>query len=78
MSQLEVVLEQGWASTIDELEVGLTALAAPLRDGARRVVAAVSVSGPSYRLTPESFGRIAPALVEGADEISARLGYYPE
>ena len=42
-----------------------------------KVVGAVSISGPSYRLTPESFPTVAPQLLSGADEISTRLGYYP-
>ncbi len=75
--QLEVAIRVGWASTDQELEIGLTALAAPIQDGAGRVVAAISVSGPSYRLTPESFAEVAPALVQGAAEISGRLGYFP-
>jgi DNA-binding IclR family transcriptional regulator len=78
MAELDQVVARGWAATQDELEVGLTGLAAPISDSTRRVVAAVSVSGPSYRLAPDSFDRIAPQLVEGADEISARLGFYPE
>jgi DNA-binding IclR family transcriptional regulator len=75
--QLEDAVKTGWAATDEELEVGLTALAAPIRDGDGRVVAAISVSGPSYRLKPSSFGDVAPTLVQGADEISARLGFFP-
>jgi DNA-binding IclR family transcriptional regulator len=75
--QLDETVHLGWASTNEELEVGLTALAAPIRDGSGKVAAAVSISGPSYRLTPESFRDVAPRLLQGADEISSRLGYYP-
>jgi DNA-binding IclR family transcriptional regulator len=75
--QLDEAVSRGWAGTNEELEVGLTAVAAPIRDGAGRVVAAVSVSGPSYRLTAESFPDVAPRLIDGAEEISTRLGYYP-
>ena len=75
--QLDRTLERGWAATDEELEVGLTALAAPIRDGSGKVVAAVSISGPSYRLTVESFELVAVPLVEGAAEISTRLGHYP-
>ena len=75
--QLDETRERGWATTNEELEVGLTAIAAPIRDGSGKVVGAVSISGPSYRLTPESFPTVAPQLLSGADEISTRLGYYP-
>ncbi|HST85647.1 MAG TPA: IclR family transcriptional regulator [Kineosporiaceae bacterium] len=74
--QLDDAVRLGWAATNEELEVGLTAIAAPIRDGSGKVVAAVSVSGPSYRLTAESFIDVAPRLIAGAAEISTRLGHY--
>jgi DNA-binding IclR family transcriptional regulator len=40
------------------------------------VVAAVSASGPSYRLTPDRLAEVGAALVAGAREISQRIGYY--
>lgn len=76
LRELAEVATRGWASTDEELELGLTAVAAPIRDGGGRVVAAVSASGPSFRLTPDSFTDVAAKLVAGADEISSRLGYY--
>jgi DNA-binding IclR family transcriptional regulator len=75
--QLDEAVRRGWAGTNEELEVGLTAVAAPIRNGAGRVIAAVSVSGPSYRLQVESFPDVAARLIAGADEISTRLGHYP-
>lgn len=75
--QLDEAVQRGWAGTDEELEIGLTAIAAPIRDGSGKVVAAVSVSGPSYRLTPESFEQVAVRLIEGAAEISSRLGHFP-
>jgi DNA-binding IclR family transcriptional regulator len=75
-AELAKVRERDWASTNEELEIGLNAVAAPVRDGTGEVVAAVGVSGPSYRLTVESFPAVAARLVEGASEISARLGHF--
>jgi DNA-binding IclR family transcriptional regulator len=75
-AELDQALARGWAGTHDELEVGLTAMAAPIRNGAGRVIAAISVSGPSYRLTPESFEAVAVRLIAGAGEISTRLGFH--
>ena len=54
----------------------MNAVAAPVHDATGEVVAAVGVSGPSYRLTVESFPSVAEALVAGAKEIGARLGYF--
>jgi DNA-binding IclR family transcriptional regulator len=75
-AELAAVRERGWASTAEELEIGLNALAAPIHDGTGEVVAAVGVSGPSYRLTVESFPAAAAHLVAGATEISVRLGHF--
>lgn len=75
--QLDAATEQGWAGTDEELEEGLTAVAAPILDGAGRVIAAISVSGPSYRLRATSFPEVAGRLVAGAREISTRMGHHP-
>ena len=72
--QLDECLATGWASTIEELELGLNAVAAPIRQHDGTVVAAVSVSGPSYRLTPERIPVVARSTVAAADAISRRLG----
>jgi DNA-binding IclR family transcriptional regulator len=42
------------------------------------VVAAVSIAGPSYRLTVDSFNTIAGKLVPGAQQISSRIGHFPQ
>lgn len=76
-AQLEQVATQGWASTQEELEAGLNAVAAPVRDRDGTVIAAVSVSGPSYRLTPAQMRVATVAVVSAAAEISERLGYAP-
>ncbi|WP_203921078.1 IclR family transcriptional regulator [Rugosimonospora africana] len=73
--QLAAACERGYATTIEEYEQGLNAIAAPVRSHRGDVVAAVSVSGPAYRLTPASMEEFAPTLVDGAREISHRLGY---
>jgi DNA-binding IclR family transcriptional regulator len=67
--------ERGYAWTREELELGLHAMAAPIRDHTGTVVAAVSASGPSYRFTEERLHELAPVLLKGAAEISHRMGY---
>ncbi|MGH3437789.1 MAG: IclR family transcriptional regulator [Sciscionella sp.] len=71
------IRERGWACTTEEFEAGLNAVAAPIRDADGMVVAALSVSGPSYRMTAETFPETAKALRVGAEEISSQLGYFP-
>ena len=75
-AELKKVRHHGWASTVEELELGLNAIAAPVRNATGDVVAAVGVSGPSYRLTVDSFPEVSTRLLDGAHEISTRLGYF--
>ncbi|TPG31179.1 IclR family transcriptional regulator [Mycolicibacterium hodleri] len=74
-SELEVVRERGWACVREELEVGLNAVAAPVYDADGRVVAALSVSGPSYRLSVDEFDAVAKRTIAAAETISRRLGW---
>jgi DNA-binding IclR family transcriptional regulator len=60
---------------LEELEIGLHAMAAPIRDREGQVIASISASGPSYRFTEERMHELAPVLVKGAEEISIRMGY---
>lgn len=73
--ELDKVRAQGWAATEQEYEVGLNAVAAPVRDHEDAVVAAVSVSGPSYRLTSDALPAVAERVVAAARELSRRLGH---
>ena len=73
--ELTGVRQRGWASVSEELEVGLNAVAAPIRDANAEVVAALSVSGPSYRLSEEQFEEFAKVTIAAADVISRRLGW---
>ncbi|MET0703251.1 MAG: IclR family transcriptional regulator [Mycobacterium sp.] len=74
-TELAEVRENGWASVEEELEIGLNAVAAPVYDNTAEVVAALSVSGPSYRLGREHFAQGATHTIAGADGISRRLGW---
>lgn len=73
--QLTSVARDGYVVSIEELEHGLTAVAAPIRDHTGAVVAALSVSGPVYRLTEERTREIAPAVMSAAAAIAERMGY---
>jgi IclR family transcriptional regulator, acetate operon repressor len=79
--QLERDLEQararGFATIIDELEMGLAAVAAPIRDGGGSVVGALSVAGPTARLGPARLGIVGRLAIEQADGVSTQLGYVP-
>lgn len=73
---LDEVLDAGFAVNDEELAAGLHAIAAPVRNEARQVVAAVSLSAQSTMISLEEMvDALGPHLVSTADRISARLGY---
>jgi DNA-binding IclR family transcriptional regulator len=74
-AELALVRAQGYASAVGEIEDGLNAVAAPVYDAAGQVSAAVSVSGPAYRVTAERIPELAQLTRAAAAKISARLGY---
>ena len=73
--QLATVRKRGWASVNEELEVGLNAVAAPVYDANAHVIAALSVSGPAYRLSEDQFEEVAKRTIAAAEVISRRLGW---
>ncbi len=76
-TQLAEVRERGWALAVDELDVGLTALAAPVRDADGDIVASVSVSGPTFRFDAARVEELAPLLLAATAEVSRRLAHQP-
>ncbi|MBC9731578.1 IclR family transcriptional regulator, partial [Streptomyces sp. TRM68367] len=72
---LAAVREAGYAWAREELELGLHAMAAPIHNRDGNVTAALSASGPSYRLTEERLHELAPRLLKGAEEIGHRMGH---
>jgi DNA-binding IclR family transcriptional regulator len=72
--ELADVCELGYATAVDELEVGLSAIAAPIRNVEGVVIASISASGPSFRLSEDRLSGIAAAVRRAADKISRRLG----
>jgi DNA-binding IclR family transcriptional regulator len=73
--ELAAVRERGYATAVDELEVGLTAIAAPIRNAEGMVTASISASGPSFRLSEDRIPGVAAAIRRASDEISRRLGW---
>jgi DNA-binding IclR family transcriptional regulator len=67
----EEVRLRGWATNISEFEEGLHAVAVPVFDGAGRCLAALSISGPSYRMPPARLPRLAAQAQAVAAEITA-------
>jgi DNA-binding IclR family transcriptional regulator len=71
------VRRRGWAASLDELELGLTAVGAPVRTVDGTVVAAVSVSGPTNRINDFGITQLGDLLVTELRGLSALLGHQP-
>lgn len=74
---LEEVRGRGYATEIEELAFGRACLAAPIRNRAGEIVAALSVSGPLSVLDLRSPQELALQVIEAVDEVSVALGYSP-
>jgi IclR family acetate operon transcriptional repressor len=74
-ADLEAVRGQGYATLVDELEPGLSVVAAPVFDAGGAVVAALAVSGPTSRLPAHRLALLGRVAIEQAHAVSARLGY---
>jgi IclR family KDG regulon transcriptional repressor len=77
-AELARVRERGWAEAVNERELGVASLAAPIRDRHGEVVAAVSIGAPVARFGAGSRRRVVRALVEAGEAVSRRLGWSPE
>jgi IclR family KDG regulon transcriptional repressor len=71
--EFEVVRQRGYALNDEEFEVGLRAVSAPIWDIDGNLIAALSMPGPTNRITPERIPEIAQALVEAAEAVSGHV-----
>jgi IclR family KDG regulon transcriptional repressor len=74
-AELALILQQGYSLDDEERSPGTICLAAPIRNYTGEVIAALSVTGKSEKLTPEYRAQILPRVLEAANRISFRLGY---
>jgi DNA-binding IclR family transcriptional regulator len=72
--ELAAVRDLGYAVTVEELEPGLVAVAAPVFAGGLTAIAAISVSAPASRLTADLIPATAARCVAVASALSATLG----
>ncbi|MEH7385948.1 IclR family transcriptional regulator [Bacillus sp. JJ1521] len=72
---LDQIVDERFAKSIDEREVGSSAIATPIFDVNGNVIAALSISGPTTRFKEEVITKLRNLLIEGGIEISSNLGY---
>jgi IclR family acetate operon transcriptional repressor len=76
--EIEKVRRQGWADAIEEREVGLSAVAAPVWGAGGGLAAIVALQGPTSRFDRTAVRRALPLLLDCAARISAALGWHGE
>jgi DNA-binding IclR family transcriptional regulator len=75
IKNLELVRKEGLAIDDRELDNGIRCIAAPVSDISGKVIAAVSIAGPSSRITMEMLKQFKVPLLEATRMISQKLGY---
>ena len=75
--ELAEIRTRGFAIDEEELEEGLKCVAAPVQDYSGKVVAAVSIAGPAFRLTKKRVSALAPYVAQIAADFSRSLGHRP-
>jgi Transcriptional regulator len=73
--QIQTARKLGYTIAVDEFDEGVSALACPVRDFSRSLVAAVSLATPTVRMTPDNIARFSGKLISIAREMSEALGF---
>jgi DNA-binding IclR family transcriptional regulator len=74
-AELQRIRARGYAMDNEEIEEGLRCIGAPVRDYSGKVIAAMSVAGPAFRLTEQRIPMVARSVMDAARELSSELGY---
>src|SRR3546814_14356934 len=71
--ELARIRERGWAVDDEEHTVGMRCVAATIHNEHGEVIAGVSVSGPSGRVTETRLGELGARVVQAANAINAPI-----
>lgn len=74
-AELARVRARGWAEAVNEREIGVASIAAPVRDFRGDVVAAISIGAPVLRLGAAQRRQLTRPVMEAGDAVSRRLGW---
>lgn len=77
MKHLTEIRKQGYAIDDEEGEEGLRCIAAPIFDHKGESAAAISIAGPSFRLSLATLKQLSPTVMEAATQLSCKLGWRP-
>jgi len=77
LAMLAEVKARDYATDDEESEVGVRAIASPVRNHTGNVIAAVGVAAPVQRMSKKEMQVWVPSVIETAAAVSVRLGYVP-
>lgn len=75
--ELDLIRIQGYSCDNEECELGARCVALPIRNYSGQIIASISVTGPTGRITDQFIQENLSAIKEVADEISYQFGYQP-
>jgi len=75
MTELSLINKNGYAIDDEECELGARCIAAPIRNYTNKVIACISVSGPTTRMNMKQLDYIKPIIVDIAMQISVSMAY---
>jgi DNA-binding IclR family transcriptional regulator len=78
LENLKGIREKGYAIAVGERVMGATTIGAPIFDYANKVVASLTISGPTERFTEKKIPLFISLVKEAAEKISVSLGYQPK
>jgi len=73
--ELDRIEKEGFALDKEENEKDVSCIAAPIRNYQGRVIAAVSISGPSYRINEKNQKQLKKEIITTCQKISSRIGF---
>ena len=77
LAQLRSYATAGYSLDLEENELGIRCVAAPIRDAAGAIVAAISVAGAITYMPEARLEELRPAVIQTAQAISLELGWRP-
>ncbi len=77
-AELRRIRARGYAIDDEEIEEGLRCVGAPVRDYTGQVVGALSIAGPTFRITKKKVPALAGSVLAVAGALSVELGYRPQ
>lgn len=75
MEELNRIKQKGFALDREENEKFVRCIAAPIKNYQGKVIAAASISGPSYRINECNQNPLKEEIISTCQKISARLGF---